>query len=185
MGFWSERGLGFGEPDGTPPSRIPTSTFPREVWTTYLDNRRTLFSKICDYATRQATTELTELWLVESERGIQQCHCLGFLQTPINNYAKIICWGFEFYNYWLEIIINYRSTFVTCGKEIELEGVQFPSEMTLIKSVGTVNRQSSPIPRKFVTLYHRTTKIRMLSDKRDKHDEYDPLWNKWRQDHYT
>ena len=45
--------------------------------------------------------------------------------------------------------------------------------MTLIKSVGTVNRQSSPIPRKFVTLYHRTTKIRMLSDKRDKHDEYD------------
>ena len=126
MGFWSERGLGFGEPDGTPPSRIPTSTFPREVWTTYLDNRRTLFSKICDYATRQATTELTELWLVESERGIQQCHCLGFLQTPINNYAKIICWGFEFYNYWLEIIINYRSTFVTCGNEIELEGVQFP-----------------------------------------------------------
>ena len=31
MGFWSERGLGFGEPDGTSPSRIPTSTFPREV----------------------------------------------------------------------------------------------------------------------------------------------------------
>ena len=108
MGFWSERGLGFGEPDGTPPSRIPTSTFPREVWTTYLDNRRTLFSKICDYATRQATTERTELWLVESERGIQQCHCLDFLQTPINNYAKIICSGFEFYNCWIEVIIDYE-----------------------------------------------------------------------------
>ena len=108
MGFWSERGLGFGEPDGTSPSRIPTSTFPREVWTTYLDNRRTLFSKICDYATRQATTERTELWLVESERGIQQCHCLDFLQTPINNYAKIICPGFEFYNCWIEVIIDYE-----------------------------------------------------------------------------
>ena len=45
--------------------------------------------------------------------------------------------------------------------------------MTLIKSVGTANRQSPPIPRKFVALYHKNTKIRMRSDKRDEHDEYD------------
>ena len=49
----------------------------------------------------------------------------------------------------------------------------FPAEMTLIKSVGTANRQSPPTPRKFVALYHRNTKIRMRSDKRDQHDEYD------------
>ena len=90
------------------PTKNPKSTSPREVWTPYLDNRRTLFSKICDCATQQATTGWIELWLVESERGIQQCHCLGFLETPINNYAKIICSGFEFYNYWLEVIGSLR-----------------------------------------------------------------------------
>ena len=40
----------------------------------------------------------------------------------------------------------------------------FPGEMPLIKSVGAANRQSPPIPRKFVALYHRNTKIRMRSD---------------------
>ena len=44
----------------------------------------------------------------------------------------------------------------------------FPAEMPLIKSVGAANRQSPPIPRKFVALYHRKTKIRMRSDKREK-----------------
>ena len=37
----------------------------------------------------------------------------------------------------------------------------FPAEMLLIKSVGVANRQSPPIPRTFVALYHRNTKIRM------------------------
>ena len=44
----------------------------------------------------------------------------------------------------------------------------FPGEMPLIKSVGAANRQSPPIPRKFVALYHRNTKIRMRSDELEK-----------------
>ena len=40
--------------------------------------------------------------------------------------------------------------------------------MPLIKSVGAANRQSPAIPRKFVALYHRNTKIRMRSDEREK-----------------
>ena len=43
----------------------------------------------------------------------------------------------------------------------------FPAEMPLIKSVGVANRQSLSIPRKFVALYHRTTKIRLRSDEHD------------------
>ena len=43
----------------------------------------------------------------------------------------------------------------------------FPPEMPLIKSVGAANLQSPVIPRKFVALYHRNTKIRMRSDERD------------------
>ena len=39
--------------------------------------------------------------------------------------------------------------------------------MTLIKSVVAADRQSPAIPRKFVPLYHRNTKIRMLFDERD------------------
>ena len=37
----------------------------------------------------------------------------------------------------------------------------FPAEMPLIKSVGAANQQSPLIPRKFVALYHRHTKMRM------------------------
>ena len=44
----------------------------------------------------------------------------------------------------------------------------FPGEMSLIKSVGAANRQSPPIPRKFVALYHSNTKIRMRSDEHEK-----------------
>ena len=44
----------------------------------------------------------------------------------------------------------------------------FPGEMPPIKSVGAANRQSPPIPRKFVALYHRNTKIRMRSDELEK-----------------
>ena len=44
--------------------------------------------------------------------------------------------------------------------------------MPLIKSVGEVNRQSLPIPRNFLALYHRNAKIRMRSDERDE-AEYD------------
>ena len=43
----------------------------------------------------------------------------------------------------------------------------FPAEMPLIKSVGFANRQSPPIPRKFVAVYHRNTKITVCSDERD------------------
>ena len=41
-------------------------------------------------------------------------------------------------------------------------------EVPLIKSGGAANRQSPTIPRKFVALYQRTTKLRMRSDERDK-----------------
>ena len=40
--------------------------------------------------------------------------------------------------------------------------------MPLIKSVGAANRQSPTIPRKFVALFHRNTKIRLRSDECDK-----------------
>ena len=43
----------------------------------------------------------------------------------------------------------------------------FSAKMPVIKSVGAANRQSPATPRKFVALYHRTTKIRMRSDERD------------------
>ena len=43
----------------------------------------------------------------------------------------------------------------------------FLAGMPLIKSGGAANRQSPTIPRKFVALYHRNTKIRMCSDERD------------------
>ena len=43
----------------------------------------------------------------------------------------------------------------------------FPTEMPLIKSVGAANRQSLPIPRNFLALYHRNAKIRIRSDERD------------------
>ena len=42
------------------------------------------------------------------------------------------------------------------------------TEMPPIKSVEATNRQSPTIPRKFVALYHRTTKLRMRSDDRNK-----------------
>ena len=48
----------------------------------------------------------------------------------------------------------------------------FPAEMPLIKSVGAANRQSLPIPRNFLVLYHRNAKIRIRSDERDE-AEYD------------
>ena len=48
----------------------------------------------------------------------------------------------------------------------------FPAEMPLIKSVGAANRQSLPIPRNFLALYHRNAKIRIRSDERDE-VEYD------------
>ena len=48
----------------------------------------------------------------------------------------------------------------------------FPAEMPLIKSVGAANRQSLPIPRNFLALYHRNAKIRIRSDERDE-AEYD------------
>ena len=44
----------------------------------------------------------------------------------------------------------------------------FANEMPLIKSVGAADRQSPVIPRKFVALYHRNTKITMRSDESDK-----------------
>ena len=40
----------------------------------------------------------------------------------------------------------------------------FLDEMPLIKLVGAANRQSPTIPRKFVALYHRNTKIRVRSE---------------------
>ena len=43
----------------------------------------------------------------------------------------------------------------------------FPAEMPLIKSVGAANWQSPVIPREFVALYHRNTKIRMRSNERE------------------
>ena len=43
----------------------------------------------------------------------------------------------------------------------------FPAEMPVKESVGVANRQSPPIPRKFVALYHRNTKTRVRSDERD------------------
>ena len=43
----------------------------------------------------------------------------------------------------------------------------FPAEMPVKESVGVANRQSPPIPRKFVALYHRNTRIRVRSDERD------------------
>ena len=58
-------------------------------------------------------------------------------------------------------IIDYGSAFVTYGNKIKSKGVKFPSW------VRTANQQSPPIPREFVHLYHRNTKIRMHSDKRD------------------
>ena len=42
----------------------------------------------------------------------------------------------------------------------------FPAEVPLIKSLGAANRQSILIPRNFVALNHRNTKIRMRSDER-------------------
>ena len=65
------------------------------------------------------------------------------------------------------IIIDYGPTFVTLRKEIELKGVQFPGWDAPDKISVAANRQSPLIPRKFVVLYHRTTKIRMHSDKCD------------------
>ena len=58
-------------------------------------------------------------------------------------------------------IIDYESAFVTYGNKIKSKGVKFPGW------VRTANQQSPPIPREFVHLYHRNTKIRMHSDKRD------------------
>ena len=54
------------------------------------------------------------------------------------------------------------------------KGSSFPAEMPPIKSVGAANQQSLPIPRKFVALYQRNTKIGMRSDERDKvnYNEY-------------
>ena len=43
----------------------------------------------------------------------------------------------------------------------------FLAKMSLIKSVGAGNRRSPAILRKFVPLYHRNTKIRMLSHECD------------------
>ena len=43
----------------------------------------------------------------------------------------------------------------------------FPAEMPLIKSVGAANGQLPVIPREFVALYHRNTKIRMRSNERE------------------
>ena len=44
----------------------------------------------------------------------------------------------------------------------------FSGEMPLIKSVGATNRQSPPMPKKPMALYHRNTNIRMRSDEREK-----------------
>ena len=65
------------------------------------------------------------------------------------------------------IIIDFGPTFVTFRKEIELKGVQFPGWDAPDKISVAANRQSPLIPRKFVVLYHRTTKIRMHSDECD------------------
>ena len=65
----------------------------------------------------------------------------------------------------LELIMNYRSSFVTYGNEIESKGIQFPGRDTPDESA---NRQSPPITRTFVALHHRNTKIRMRSDVCDK-----------------
>ena len=65
------------------------------------------------------------------------------------------------------MITDLRSS-LTETKLIESKGSIFPTEMPLIKSVGVANRQSPAIPRKFVALYHRNTKIRMRSDEREK-----------------
>ena len=43
----------------------------------------------------------------------------------------------------------------------------FPAEMPLIKPVGGANGQSPVIPREFVALYNRNTKIRMRSNERE------------------
>ena len=43
----------------------------------------------------------------------------------------------------------------------------FPVEMPLIKSLGAANGQSPVIPREFVALNHRNTKIRMRSNERE------------------
>ena len=48
-------------------------------------------------------------------------------------------------------------------------------EMSLIKSVGAANRQSPTIPRKFVALYHRNTKLWILPVKRDKVTKMPPI----------
>ena len=63
---------------------------------------------------------------------------------------------------------HYGSAFVTNGKQSSRKDCSFPAEMPLIKSVRAANRQSPPIPRKFVASHHRNTKIRMRSDERDK-----------------
>ena len=68
----------------------------------------------------------------------------------------------------LEVIIDYGSTFVTYGRANESKGVQFPGRDAPDKISGGANRQSPPIPRKFVALYHRNTKIRMRSDELEK-----------------
>ena len=68
----------------------------------------------------------------------------------------------------LEIIIDYGSAFVTNRKEIESKGVQFPGQDAPDKISGAANRQSGTIPRKFMALNHRNTKIGMRSDERDK-----------------
>ena len=53
--------------------------------------------------------------------------------------------------------------------EIKSKGVHFPGRDAPDKiSGGPANRQSPAIPRKFVALYHRNTKIRMRSDEREK-----------------
>ena len=71
------------------------------------------------------------------------------------------------------MITNPRSS-LTESKSSRKES-SYSVEMPLIKSVEAANRQSPTIPRKFVALYHRTTKLRMRSVRRDKVTEMPPI----------
>ena len=52
----------------------------------------------------------------------------------------------------LELIIDYRTAFLPKGNVIESKGVQFPSEMLLIKLIWAGNLQLPVIPRKWLAL---------------------------------
>ena len=71
------------------------------------------------------------------------------------------------------MITNPRSS-LTESKSSRKES-SYSVEMLLIKSVGAANRQSPTIPRKFVALYHRNTKLWILPVKRDKVTKMPPI----------